>query len=794
MKKFLRDVFSIKNEKQHKVIKLCGMKLKVKSKYNRLILNIYELKERQQKLLNENKKFSAKLAHLQQQMNRFNFVLNRGINKEKLSYEIEKFTQRGVREEERTHPRLIVSLTSYPERMYDLHFCLYSLLNQTLKPDMVILWLAREEFPNGENDISKKVLNLKKNGLTIKWCKNIRSYKKLIPALEEYPQDIIVTADDDIFYPQNWLEKLYTSYIKNPQNIHCHRAHKITFDKNSRIEPYQNWRKCIDDKTLSFNNFSTTGGGVLYPPKCLYKDVLNEDYFTKLAPEADDIWFWAMAVMNNTKIRVIENPFNQIVYTNPAREQRIYDETTLYSKNCAGGNDEQLKAVLAQYPQIKDKLRDYHYVFEMYNDNIYSYILFLDHKFAYEYAKQYVNKNSTVLEIGCGDGYGTDYLSKYCERIEAVDVSKDAIKKAAAMYSSQNCAFNYYDGVNLTYPDKSFDVVISFHVIEHVEDVRLFLNNIKRVLKEDGKFIITTPSRTHRLAPNQKPWNKEHLREYDAAMLESEISQVFEYYQIMSVTAKQDILDIEFDRVAPNRADFNGIRKNINTNIDYKSFYTTGDFFVSAKNLDEGIDLMVTGSKFDSQKYWSKRYETNGNSGAGSYGRLAEFKAEIINSFVNKNNINSVIEFGCGDGNNLLLFDFKEYLGFDISDKAIEQCKKMAFPSDYQFKLLKEYNNDKAELVLSLDVIYHLIEDKLFESYMQKLFESAQKYVIIYSSNKNETHCLHVKHRKFTDWIKNNAQNWHCSKHIPNKYPYDPNNPNTTSFSDFYVFEKQQKS
>ena len=124
------------------------------------------------------------------------------IDKISVQKEINSFKGRGVTTSERS-PKLIVTLTSFPQRMYDIHFTLYSLLNQSLKPDAVLLWLSEEEFPNREKDVPNAVLKLQENGLTIKWVKeNLRSYKKLIPALKEYKNDILVTADDDIYYPQ----------------------------------------------------------------------------------------------------------------------------------------------------------------------------------------------------------------------------------------------------------------------------------------------------------------------------------------------------------------------------------------------------------------------------------------------------------------------------------------------------------------------------------------------------------------------------------------------------------------
>ncbi len=285
---------------------------------------------------------------------KLDFILTSGINKEKINYDISRYKGIGTKISG-NQKRLIVSLTSYPERMYDLHYTIYSLLTQKLKPDLLILYLTEEEFPNKEQDISERILQFKENGLTIKWCKNIRSYNKLIPALKEFPEDIIVTADDDIYYPEDWLEKLYNSYLQAPESIHAHRVHKIRFTRTKKLSRYGKWKKCIKDNTSGFLNFGTGVGGVLYPPRALYKDILNEDLFMKLAPAADDIWFWTMAVLNNTKTKVVPEPINDILYTSPERELNLYNQTTLLSEN-KFRNDLQLKNVLDYYPEIIKKL------------------------------------------------------------------------------------------------------------------------------------------------------------------------------------------------------------------------------------------------------------------------------------------------------------------------------------------------------------------------------------------------------------------------------------------------------
>lgn len=191
-----------------------------------------------------------------------------------------------------------------------------------------------------------------------------------------------------------------------------------------------------------------------------------------------------------------------------------------------------------------------------------------------------------------------------------------------------------------------------------------------------------------------------------------------------------------------------------------------------------------------SEDYWIRRYDLGGNSGIGSYNELAEFKAEIINSFVRDHRIETVIEYGCGDGNQLRLADYPSYIGFEVSPKAVAQCRKI-FQDDTskRFGLMSEYRSETAQLSLSLDVIYHLLEDEVYYSYMERLFASAQRYVIIYSSNFDSEQKDHQRHRKFSEWVAINTPQWKLVNHIPNKYPYESTSKKG-SLADFYIYEK----
>ena len=191
-----------------------------------------------------------------------------------------------------------------------------------------------------------------------------------------------------------------------------------------------------------------------------------------------------------------------------------------------------------------------------------------------------------------------------------------------------------------------------------------------------------------------------------------------------------------------------------------------------------------------SEEYWIKRYNSGGTSGEGSYKVLAKYKAETINFFVKEKNIARIIEYGCGDGNQLKLAEYPLYIGYDISQKAIQVCQNLfQYDKTKSFRLLTEYNGETAQLTLSLDVIYHLIEDNIYYSHMECLFSSSERFVIIYSSDYDDEQKYHEKRRKFTEWIKANKTQWELIRYMPNRFPYNIKTEKG-SLSDFYIYEK----
>lgn len=252
-------------------------------------------------------------------------------------------------------PGLVVSLTTIAERVPTVHLCLDSLLRQTHRPDRLVLWLNRTEVP-GRPRLTPETLpcsltQLVARGLTIEWCENIGPYCKLVPALRRFPQARIATADDDILYSARWLEALVQAQRREPQYIHCHRAHLMRYGADGTLRPYAEWyRGAGAESGPSLELFPTGVGGVLYAPGDLAPEVLDESAFRTLCPRADDIWFKAMSLLAGKQCRVVPGR----IFREHQCELPAARRNNLRAFNVGGGgNDAQLRAVAARYPVFR---------------------------------------------------------------------------------------------------------------------------------------------------------------------------------------------------------------------------------------------------------------------------------------------------------------------------------------------------------------------------------------------------------------------------------------------------------
>jgi SAM-dependent methyltransferase len=195
-------------------------------------------------------------------------------------------------------------------------------------------------------------------------------------------------------------------------------------------------------------------------------------------------------------------------------------------------------------------------------------------------------------------------------------------------------------------------------------------------------------------------------------------------------------------------------------------------------------------SAFHAAEYWEARYRDGGDSGAGSAGRLLDFKTMFVNAFIAENAIADVLDLGCGDGRLLSRLHVPRYIGVDVSATALACCVAR-FP---QHRFVPYATLDAlatADVAMSLDVIFDLVEDAEFARYMRTLFAHARRFVLIYASNTESNWPVpHVRHRRFTEHVAREEADWRLLAHVPNPYPFDPDAPDDTSFADFFVYAR----
>ncbi|NDW04372.1 glycosyltransferase family 2 protein [Jiella pacifica] len=198
---------------------------------------------------------------------------------------------------------LIVSLTSYPPRFHLLPLTLKCLLSQSVRPDAVILWISHED----RDRLTPRILRLQEFGLTIRFCEDLRSYKKIVPTLREHPESFVVTADDDACYERDWLKGLVDGW-RHDDEVVCHRAHRIRLHEDGLPRSYGGWDWETRSQEASPLIFPTGGGGVLYPPAVFAPDVCRQDLFMTLCPSADDVWLYWMMRSTGAVAKAIGSP------------------------------------------------------------------------------------------------------------------------------------------------------------------------------------------------------------------------------------------------------------------------------------------------------------------------------------------------------------------------------------------------------------------------------------------------------------------------------------------------------
>lgn len=261
----------------------------------------------------------------------------------------------GVSSEKLCEEEVIVSLTTYGKRLYEVAFTIESIMQGSMKPNKIVLWLGEDLK---DTRLPLALQNQQKRGLEIAFCKDVRSYKKLIPALCKYPQAGIITIDDDLVYDYDLVEKLVNAHMRYPQDIIANRMHRIVLGRDGKPVSYIDWEWNAnpDIEETSHLLFLTGGGGTFYPPNSLHPEVKNEKVFMDICKFADDVWFNAMALMNGTKVRkcYTHSPMGEdYLYSLYGQEKALCHINV--GQNCA--NDRQILSVFNKY-QLWGKLTD----------------------------------------------------------------------------------------------------------------------------------------------------------------------------------------------------------------------------------------------------------------------------------------------------------------------------------------------------------------------------------------------------------------------------------------------------
>ena len=299
---------------------------------------------------NMKRAFEAEYRLLDRQLHSFNQAVVDGRCQERMDYLKDKTlhsTQSGVSNERYCDYEVIVSLTSFGKRIYDVFLAIESIMQGTIKPNRIVLWLAEEEF--GGKVLPRTLQLQQSRGLEVRFCEDLRSYKKLIPALKQYPEACIITIDDDLIYEFDIVERLVGAHWEHPNSVCACRVHRMTFDEEHVLKSYMDWEweYSVDGREISYI-FPTTGGGVLFPPHCFSEEVFNKEVFMDICPYADDVWFYAMALINNTHIVQVftGKPEGYYLELPSSSIDALYFENT-NSANCR--NDVQIKAVFEKY-------------------------------------------------------------------------------------------------------------------------------------------------------------------------------------------------------------------------------------------------------------------------------------------------------------------------------------------------------------------------------------------------------------------------------------------------------------
>ena len=242
--------------------------------------------------------------------------------------------------------KVIVSFTSYPKRIAGVTKVLDSLSVQTYKPDRIILYLSEEQF--GGRKIPIDLSPYAAHGFELRWCRgDMKSHKKYLYALQEYPDNYVITVDDDFYYDSCMVEEFVRNTQCFPGAVLARRSHLMTSYREGDIAAYEKWwGECLHYVgTPRMDLFAVGCGGVLSPPHIFDSEVFHEEYIRKYCPYADDVWLKVMELLRGVPVVQVKTRYWDVA------DLKYAQNGLCQNVNGNGGNDRQLKNLLELYGQ-----------------------------------------------------------------------------------------------------------------------------------------------------------------------------------------------------------------------------------------------------------------------------------------------------------------------------------------------------------------------------------------------------------------------------------------------------------
>ena len=247
----------------------------------------------------------------------------------------------------RDRQRVIVSLTSYPQRIDYVADVVRSLFAQLQLPDLTVLYLSEDQFPDGVKSLPPSLTSCLGRDFQIRWVRgDMRSHKKYLYAVRDFPEDLVITVDDDIVCRNTLVGDLLSAHTRHPHAVAAIRTHLMEFDSNGVLLPYSSWQMEVGNPRPelcdrpSMRLFGTSGAGMLFPPGSLPAAAFDPGTIGEACPNADDVWLKAMTA-------IAGYPTVSVAGWQGVDCIEGSQETSLWATNQRGGNDDAIRKVRA---------------------------------------------------------------------------------------------------------------------------------------------------------------------------------------------------------------------------------------------------------------------------------------------------------------------------------------------------------------------------------------------------------------------------------------------------------------